>query len=445
MSDRRGNREGTLRKRPDGRWEGRVAVQLGPRLVRRSVYADNRAECQQQLAKVVQSLQRGVIGADGRLTLAQFLTRWLERIGPSLRPNTLSRYRSLVAHVCEDIGNVPLRTLTPHDVDAMLQRKRDVGLGPRTLSHLRGCLRSALNQAIRWELIERNVASLSLPPKQPEREVPPMSPDEALSILAAVRGTRLDGIVTVGLACGLRPGETLGLTWECVDLERRLLRVGSALSSADGRYQLMEPKTRRSRRSLPLPEVAVAALRRQKAGQSEDRLRAGQRWHEPIEGLVFTTELGAPRNASTVTHQFRRLLRANGLPPRTMHQLRHGCATLLLAQGVDLKTVSSILGHSQITLTANTYAGVLPQLHTDALERLDMVLGKTREIVKSTADSAPNWGQELGSKLGSARQTEQPDALDILAKFLITHGFSVIGPDRNRTCAQGLGNLCSIR
>ncbi len=306
-------------------------------------------------------------------------------------------------------------------------------------------MRTALNQAIRWELLERNVASLSLPPRLPERDVPPMSPEEALSILAAVQDTRLEGIVTVGLACGLRPGERLGMTWDCVDFERHLLHVRNGLSSADGKYQLIEPKTRRSRRSLPLPDLAGLALRRQHARQSEDRLKAGERWHEPIDGLVFTTDLGAPRNASTVTHQFRLQLRNAGLPHRTMHQLRHGCATLLLAQGVDLKTVSSILGHSQISLTANTYAGVLPGLHREALGRLDSILtpaGATAPVKVLTTEvaDAKNWGQKLGSK----EHLEHLVPLAALVKFLESQGFSVSSPGRNRTCAQGLGNLCSI-
>ena len=442
MSGRRGNREGSVRQREDGRWEARVAVQIGPRLVRRSVYGTTRAECQRHLAEATRSLQRGVIGVDGRLTVADYLGQWLEKVAPSLRPNTLLRYRGLVAHITGEIGNVRLRRLSPHDVDAMLARKRDAGQGPRTLSHMRACLRTALNQAIRWELLERNVASLSMPPQLPERDVPPMSPHEALNILAAVAGTRLEGIVTVGLACGLRPGETLGLTWDCVDLEQRLLTVRNGLSGVDGTYRLIEPKTRRSRRSLPLPDVAAAALRRQRARQREDRLRAGTQWHEPIEGLVFTTELGAPRNASTVTHQFSLALRTAGLPHRTMHQLRHGCATLLLAQGVDLKTVSSILGHSQISLTANTYAGVLPGLHRAALDRLDVVLAGNRddtEIAGPAGVRAENWGQ----KLGSNEQTEQSAPMLALAKFLESQGFSARTPARNRTWAQGLGTVGS--
>ena len=141
-----------------------------------------------------------------------------------------------------------------------------------------------------------------------------------------------------------------------------------------------------------------------------------------------------------MTHQFSLALRTAGLPHRTMHQLRHGCATLLLAQGVDLKTVSSILGHSQISLTANTYAGVLPGL----LDRLDVVLAGDRddtEIAGRAGAKAENWGQ----KLGSNEQTEQSAPILALAKFLESQSFSVRTPARNRTWAQGLGNLCSIR
>ena len=175
---------------------------------------------------------------------------------------------------------------------------------------------------------------------------------------------------------GLRRGETLGLAWNDVDLDDGTLTVRQALQRIDGKLRLTPPKTKRSRRTIALPQTVVAALRMHRARQLQERLLAGSRWHD--SGLVFTTTIGTPLEPRNVTRDFQRILAKAGLPRIRLHDLRHGCATLLLAQGVQPRVVMDILGHSTISVTMDTYSHVLATMRRDAADQIDAVLAEQK-------------------------------------------------------------------
>ena len=246
-----------------------------------------------------------------------------------------------------------------------------------------------------------------------------MTPEQAKQLLTAVDGHALQGFVAVALGCGLRLGEALGLRWDDVDLERGTLqvrralqrfggdtaarrpllaertRVLAAIETAEGdrrrvlrtelgtirerlrpmktSLQLVEPKSARRRRTIALPAVSVAALRAHRVRQLESRLALGAAWQE--QGFVFTTPIGTPCDPHNLHKQFKALLATTDLPAVRIHDLRHSCATLLLAQGVDPRTIMETLGHSQISLTLNTYTHVLPKLQREAAAKMDAILG----------------------------------------------------------------------
>src|SRR5262249_19237434 len=159
---------------------------------------------------------------------------------------------------------------------------------------------------------------------------------------------RLGPLYRVAILTGLRQGELLGLHWQDVDLTGATLTVRHALQRIDGVPALVEPKTKRSRRTIALPAGAIAALTEQRRRQAEDRLAAGGRWDD--WGLVFASTVGTPLDAPNVTHRLQRILADAGLPRQRFHDLRHLCATLLLSQGVSPRVVMEQLGHSQIGL-----------------------------------------------------------------------------------------------
>jgi integrase len=203
-------------------------------------------------------------------------------------------------------------------------------------------------------------------------EIRPFTPEEARQFLTAVRGDRLEALYSVALTMGLRQGEALGLRWQDVDLAMGYVHIKKQLQRFDGKLQLVEPKTPRSRRALALPASIVAALREHKKHQLDERHAAGERWQD--SDLVFTTDRGRPIDGTVVSHHFHRVLDRAGLAQRRFHDLRHSCATLLLVQGVSARVVMDVLGHSQIALTMNTYTHVIPELRKEAPERMEALI-----------------------------------------------------------------------
>lgn len=269
-----------------------------------------------------------------------------------------------------------LAKLSPQEVQALQNDLLATGKAPRTVINVRNTLSGALDQALRWGLIARNPVTLVDPPRVPDDgEWLPMDEEQAAMLLDAIHGDRLEALYTVALALGLRRGEALGLRWEDVDLDRAELHVRRSLQRAEGHLQFLELKTRKSRRTVDLPGTAVQALREHRERQAFERRAAGLLWQD--QSLVFTSTLGTPMEPRNATRSFQLLLKRTGLPHLRFHDLRHACATLLLVQGVELKVVQEVLGHSSIMTTGNIYAHVLPRLKRDAAERMDGFLRRS--------------------------------------------------------------------
>ncbi len=366
---KRGQNEGSIFRRKDGRWAATVSLgyQNGRRL-RKSFYGETRREVQERLTQALRDQQLGLPIAIERQTVGQFLQNWLiESVKPSVRPKTYNSYEQLIRlHLAPALGRTPLQKLAPQHVQAFLNAKLAFGLSPRTVQYLRATLRCALNQALRWGLVARNVAALVDSPQVKRHEIQTLDPHQARVFLNAVKGNRLEALYSVALALGLRQGEALALRWADVDFGNATIRVQAALQRIDGKLQLVEPKTAQSRRTINLPATVETALREHRVRQLEDRLASGGRWQE--SDLVFTTAFGSPLDGRTVTKQFQRILERAGLPRIRFHDLRHTCASLLLAQGVHPRAVMETLGHSQISLTMNTYSHVMPALRKEVAD-----------------------------------------------------------------------------
>lgn len=374
---KRGQNEGTICKRDDGRW---VAVlNLGYRdgkRWRKSFYGKTRKEVQEQLTATLREQQQGLPVITERQTVAQFLDRWLaDVVKPTVRPKTYHSYQQLVRlHLKPALGHHQLAKLDPQHVQALINAKLAEGLSPRTVQYLHAVLRRALGQALKWNLVPRNVARLVDPPRVERPEMLALTPEQARRFLDAVGDDRLGALYSVAVALGLRQSEILGLRWEDVDFEQRTLRVRVQLLRIDGAKRLVEPKTRQSRRTLPLPATIVAGLRAHRSRQLQERLLAGARWEGNGWDLVFTTTRGGPLDARHLVRAFKDHLVRAGLPDIRFHDLRHSCASLLVAQGLHPRVVMEILGHSTITLTMNTYSHVMPALQREAADMMDNLL-----------------------------------------------------------------------
>ena len=389
MTRRRANNEGSIRKRPDGRWEVRISLPDGKR---RSLYAKTQREALKRKAVALADVERGVALSGDQVTVEAFLLSWLrDSATQRVQPRTLASYEGKIRHHLNPaLGNIKLSKLTPQQVERMMRDEMAAGASAGSVAHYRSVLRNALNAAQRWGLVSRNVAALATPAPKVSPEIRVPSVDEALAILEAVRADRLEALFTVALALGLRQSEALGLGWTGVDLDNATIRIDRSLQRINRAYAFTPVKSANSRRTIPLPPPVVASLRAHRARQLEERIKAGPAWTgAQWQDLVFADEAGGPLSGFHVTKRFRRLLATAGLPDMRYHDLRHAAASLMSAQGIAARTVMETLGHSDIGVTMNVYTHVLPDAQRDAAARMGRALW-------------PNGGS-LGSELGSNR------------------------------------------
>jgi integrase len=361
---RRGACEGSVFRRTDGRWCAYLSLGDGRR---RYLYGKTRADVQRKLAAAHRTQDDGVPFSPERQTVGDFLTEWLEGQHQRLRPNTWKRYEEYVRiHAIPTLGRVKLAALSARHLDRLYAQRVAAGLSPTTVHHIHAVLHKALEQAVRWNLVPRNVASLVDPPRAGHREMSALSPEQTRTLLEGAADGPLEAILTLAVTTGMRKGELLGLHWGDVDLDRGALRVvGTMQRHPDGKLAVSPPKTARSRRQVEMPPMAIDALRRHRARQAETRLQLGPAWNEA--GLVFPSSLGKPQDGSHLLYGlFHPLLERLGLPVIRFHDLRHTAATLLLGRGIHPKIVSEMLGHSTIAITLDLYSHVTPTMQRAA-------------------------------------------------------------------------------
>jgi integrase len=296
-------------------------------------------------------------------------------VGGSVKPITFESYERLVrVHIAPALGRLKLKALSPAHLQGFYRERLDAGLSPRTVQYLHVLLHKALKQALRWGLVPRNVCEAVDPPRVYREEIQPLSPRQALALLEVAREVRLEALYVLAIHCGLRQGELLGLRWEDIDLEARTLQVRRTLTAGKSGPAFTAPKTAKSRRSVRLTSGAVTALRHHREHQLEERERLAGLWQD--HGLVFATEVGTPLHRSNLTSRsFKPLLKKAGLPHSVrFHDLRHTCATLLLSKGVHPKLVQELLGHSNVSITLDTYSHILPGMGNKAANAMDDVL-----------------------------------------------------------------------
>ena len=348
------NGEGSRpRKRPDGRWEARYWSEGR----RRSIYGETRKEVAEKLAKAMATLEDSPPFLPTRMTVGEFFEYYEGVARDTMKRRSFETYVDIVRlHLLPTLRNTNLKDLSRDQVQQLYSWKRAKGLSAARVRRIHGVLSSALNQAVRWRLIERNVCKDVTPPRVPPPEIQPLSLEEAKRFLAAAEGDKFEALYVLALTSGMRLGELGGLFWSDIDLPRRVLHVQRSLITSRGVQTLEAPKTPGSRRNISLSARAVdALLRHQKHRQTEGF---------PVEGkaLVFTNGAGKPINPShLISRSFKPLLKHAGLPDTTFHAAtRHTCCCILLQQGVNPKAVSLQLGHSSVAFTLQRYAHFLP-------------------------------------------------------------------------------------
>lgn len=375
MSRKRANGEGSVGKRKDGRWEARYTVLTpdGPR--RKAVYGRTRAEASKKLAKALADRDGGLFFDAGNLTVGGYLDRWLQdSVGGTVRDRTFERHEQIIRlHLNPALGGLKLKALAPAHIQALYRNRLDAGLAPATVQKIHVVLHKALSQAVAWSLVARNATEAVKAPRPNQRQASPLSHEQARAFLAAIAGDRLEALYVLAITTGMRQGEILGLGWDDVDLSRGVVRVNRTLGRSGGRLLLGEPKTKKSRRPVPLSAKALDALKAHRKIQLEERMALASLWED--HGLVFVTRTGSPINPTNLRKRsFRRLLEKAGLPSVRFHDLRHTAATLLLMEGVHPKYVQELLGHANVGITLDTYSHVLPGMGNHAAQAMEAAL-----------------------------------------------------------------------
>jgi integrase len=351
---------------------------------RRTVYGKTRGEVRDKLAKALAERADGLVFDDENMTVGEYVTRWLEDSAKGgLAHRTYANYKlQLRRHIVPAIGRVKLAKLNPAHVQGLYAVKLREGLKPSSVRYMHSVLRRSLEQAVRWNLIPRNQAAIVDPPKVWKEEIKPLDPEQARAFLRAAgeAGDRYEALYVLSLAAGLRMGEALGLKWSDVDLAGGSLRVNRQLqrmrreedAGKPGRLVFSEPKNA-SRRTVDLPQRALAVLKRHRKRQLEVKLKAGSAYED--SGLVFTTAKGTPLDAQNVVNRhFKPLLKLAGLPDIRWHDLRHSCFTLLLSRGAHPKFVQHLAGHASIQLTLNRYSHWMPTMGKHTASAMDEAL-----------------------------------------------------------------------
>lgn len=381
---RRGRGEGGIYRRKDGVWCASVSAGYGDdgKRRRKVVYGSTKGEVAEKLRG---EQIAGVPTESCRLTVAEFLVRWLETsVKPALAPGTYNRYEQVVRlHLTPHVGHMRLAKLEPIHVQHLFTAQEKAGASARQRELSGVVLQKAYRDAVRLKLVRYNPCVDVEKPRPQKREMRTWNAAQASAFLKAAKDDRFSAMWVLALTTGMRQGELFGLEWSDIDFEHSTLMVQRTLEEIGGVTRLKEPKTKKSRRRIDLPQVAVEAL------QSHRKAMLAEGNHK---APVFCNHGGHHLLASNVRKRsflatIKRANKAdakqaeetgrepNPLPVIRVHDLRHTAATLLLLQGVHAKIVSERLGHAAVAITLDTYSHVLPTMQKSATEKLDKLFG----------------------------------------------------------------------
>jgi integrase len=320
----------------------------------------------------------GVLIEHSNLTVDEYLDQWLKVAAkPRLRSRTYDDYKDLLRrYVRPAFGRRHLSKLKPLAIQELYTSMLARSLSPRTVRYTHAILSSSLKQAVKWQMLPSNPASMVDLPQSRRNEMKALSVEECTDFLSAAATDEHYPIFLLAIETGMRPEEYLGLQWKDIDFSRRTIRVQRALvwNRKGGGWNFEEPKTAKSRRMVPISAPIIEALSHHRKKQLEERLKLGPDYQN--HDLVFATQVGSPILTSNLTRRhFKPLLKKAGLQLNyRLYDLRHTCATLLLQAEKSPKVVAERLGHSTVVLTLDTYSHVLPTMQKDATDVLERML-----------------------------------------------------------------------
>lgn len=370
---------GQIVKRGENIWYVRIFLGRdadGKRKYFNKTIHGTKKDAQKFLTAKTREKDLGVFVEPAAMPLNQFLDKWLAECAIlKVREQTLNGYKWLLNHfVREKLGQKRLSDIQAYEVQKLYNEMKKANYSPKTIRHAHNVLSSAFKQAVKWKMLMQDPCDLCELPRQIKTEMKCLTPFEAKLFLETAKENKHSVLFQLAIQTGARPQEYLALQWKDVDFEQKTISIKRAIVEVKGGgFRFDEPKTARSRRSIPISQSLIDELKHHRRRQLEAKLKLGAGYQN--FDLVFASEVGTPLQKKNIRDRhFKPLLRKAELPDIRLYDLRHTTATLLLSEGINPKIVSERLGHASIVLTLDTYSHVLPTMQEDATAKLEMLL-----------------------------------------------------------------------
>jgi len=414
---KRGAGEGSIFEERPGRWvasitTGYVLKDGMRRRVRKKFVATTRGAVQNKLTEALGKQQAGYDVSPQNQTVGGFLAYWIDKVVPGVtKPKTEKFYRYIAnTHLIPTVGRIQIQKLSAQNVQALINdrlktaklprakkpKAQDINAGPtaqvmlspRSVRHIHRTLCTALEVALKYGVVQRNVAALVDPPRVGKTQMKFLTVKQARAVLAAAADEPLYALYATILSLGLRLGEALGLSWDDVDFNKGRIEVRRALQRVKKKMVLLDVKTEDSNRTIELPAVTIAALGQHQVRQQHAREWAGSGWKGNDWNLVFTTGKGTPLDERGVLRRFQdRILKKAGVPKMRIHDLRHSAVAILLAQGVNARAISELLGHSSVAFTLQVYGHLMEETRRETANKMDAALAPSQPEENPVAPS----------------------------------------------------------
>ena len=371
---KRANGEGHIRQRKPNLWEGQytAGIDENGKPIKKSVYGKTQKEVAQKLTAITNDINTGLYIAPDKITVSEWFDLWLQEYNGSVKESTRTQYEyQFRVHIKPGIGSLKLQKISPAVLQKFINQSHENGLSPKSCRNLHGVLHKCFNQAVLCGYVKNNPVLAVQLPRVEKKEMLTLSNETLKLFLAEIKGKAHEDLFFVDVFTGLREGEIIGLTWDCIDFSKGIIRVEKQLkrkTATNNDYHFDTLKNGKTRIVTPAPFV-FDVLRKVKAIQTMNQLKNGSAFSNP-DNLVFTNETGKHIGVEALYKCFKKRVSAIGCPDMRFHDLRHTFATLSLQNGDDVKVLSSNLGHATVAFTLDVYGHVTEQMRSDSAMRM---------------------------------------------------------------------------
>ena len=372
----RSNGLGTIKKRADGRWEGQYSCGIDSKgkAIRKSIYGRTKKDVELKLAEITTDQQRCEFVVPEKITYGEWLKVWQQEYLGSVKRSTATNYAYHVnQNIIPALGRFKLQKITTPMIQSLYNQKQQGGLAAKTIKNLHGVIHKSFEQACKVGYLRVNPSDAAILPKVVKREMIILRDEKIKEFLSEIQGKKNEDIFFVDLWTGLREAEIIGLTWDCIDFKKKVIRVEKQLKrkgngNTKNHYEFDTLKNEKTRIVKPAPFV-FDRLKKVRAKQAENKLKYGQNFQNP-HNLVFTNELGNHIGAECLLKCFKVRAKHIGLPKMRFHDLRHTWVVMMLESGVNIKTVSEMAGHATVAFTLDVYGHVTNFMMDDAANKV---------------------------------------------------------------------------